>query len=494
MALQSPSSSRQSRRHLHSKSNHATRETAKKPCLGVCGMTLIVALTMLLVKQQQSVYHNLQYAARLDVQHPIHYLQKLQANAMSNATSSKHAIASRHEEAIAMDDDDNAAIESDDNDDEEEEGDDDDDEEQDDELDDDESFSIDQADEETLLKDKIHDPKRVLRLPQSDLEWNAAAQTSQIAKEDATPEGADPFQRQLPPHLRTPPRNEMQHKAWLLERMRRRRREMPRKKAPIPYIEYGASYNASSVSVGVAVNATHPNCLIVYHVPKTGGLTLGEYVKLFARSMKWTFHHWYAYYNHFQDTAISKHPFPFRNHSVVHMGHMTRQFERETQTQHCTKMTLLREPVDRVISAFYYHGHNDSDWQACLSVNASKSCRLWWEYSNDVTRRFTTNHETWNSYVTLKYLSNDPLTSRSLQEAQESLQQFDFVCFIDNMRDCILRLGQHYGVHLHLPAAELVYNVNARRNNVTDEWKERIAAHNYMDVALYEWAQSQFSG
>jgi hypothetical protein len=210
-------------------------------------------------------------------------------------------------------------------------------------------------------------------------------------------------------------------------------------------------------------------------------------LKIFAKAMRWTFHEWYTYYGRYQNAPIHSIPFGFRNHSVVHIGHLTSRFQQETQTQHCTKVTLMREPVDRVVSAFYYHKHKDSDWNDCLN----STCNLWWEYTNDVTRRFIQNKATWNSYVTKQYLQNDPLTRAHYMEAQETLQEFQFICFIHNMRDCIMKLGRHYGVELDLPV-KLVQNANAKRKNVTDELKERIAAHNWMDVALYEWAQAKF--
>lgn len=204
--------------------------------------------------------------------------------------------------------------------------------------------------------------------------------------------------------------------------------------------------------------------------------------------MGWRFHEWYSFYGRHRDAAIHTTPYPARNYSVVHIGHLTMQFEQETQTQHCARMTLLREPVDRVISAFYYHMHKESDWEDCLQHN----CRLWWEYTNDMTRRFMNHGATWNSYVVNKYVQNDPLTQQSYVEAQENLKTFHFICFIENMRDCVLRMGQHYGVELDLPA-KLVENVNKRRREVPDELKKRIAEHNSMDVSLYNWAKSKFN-
>ena len=203
--------------------------------------------------------------------------------------------------------------------------------------------------------------------------------------------------------------------------------------------------------------------------------------------MGWTYHEWYSYYGRYKDTPISESPHFVRNYSVVHIGHLTSTFEQKTQTQHCAKLTLMREPVDRVVSAFYYHKHNESDWTDCFD----SQCRLWWEYTNDVTRRFTNNLPTWNSYVTDKYLANDPLTDTSLRQAQETLEQFGFVCFIDTMRDCILQLGRYYGIELDLPK-DLIHNANKLRQEVSADLQQRLAAHNWMDVALYKWAQAKF--
>jgi hypothetical protein len=235
-----------------------------------------------------------------------------------------------------------------------------------------------------------------------------------------------------------------------------------------------------------------PHIFTIYflsiYISQQGGLTLGEYLQVFAQAMHWGVHEWYSFHARYgNDQSMHTTAYPPRNYSVVHMGHLTAKFPRESHTLQCAKLTLLREPVDRVVSAFYYHGHKDADWDDCFNSN----CRLWWEYSNDVTRRFTPDSATWNSYDTEKYLHNDPLTRQSYEQAQQTLEQFQFICFIDNMRDCIVRLGRHYGVELDLPE-ELLRNVNQRRQDVSPELRQRIAAHNWMDVALFEWALRKF--
>jgi hypothetical protein len=200
---------------------------------------------------------------------------------------------------------------------------------------------------------------------------------------------------------------------------------------------------------------------------------------------------------------IDEHPIAssVRNASVIHIGHLTPRFEAETHTEHCAKLTLLREPVDRVLSAFYYHGHKTEDWQKCLQAtqsagdakNEKQPCKLWWEYTNDVTRRFAAHGDgaTWNSYVVEKYLKDDPLTLLSYQQAEATLAKFQFVCFIEDIRACISKLGRYYGQALKLPE-DVVRNVNLKRGEVPDELKQRIAEHNWMDVKLYQWAQAKF--
>jgi len=204
---------------------------------------------------------------------------------------------------------------------------------------------------------------------------------------------------------------------------------------------------------------------------------------------------WYSFFGKYGD----RDPVPYYegslktryNYNKIHIGHMTPRFEAKTNTSKCYKMTLLREPVDRVMSAFYYHKHRTEEWPSCFQLR----CRLWHEYINDVVRRFASFGTAWNSYQTKKYLSGDDkekgVKPEALEAAKATVADFDFVCFLDSLPDCIRDIAKA----LNVPNFEIedhFVNKNRKRLPVDAKTQQQISEANYMDVALYNWARQRF--
>lgn len=251
-----------------------------------------------------------------------------------------------------------------------------------------------------------------------------------------------------------------------------------------------------------AKNEEKAPCLVVYHIPKTGGLTLGQHLESLADKLDWHTMTWYEKvcraYGNSRPPQIRSY-----NESVIHIGHLTPHFEEVTHTQACYKMTLLREPVDRVISAFNFHLHQQYDWGPCLE----KRCRLWHEYHNDVVRRFAARGSAWHSFSLESYLGDqedkqDEMESSLLADAQRSLESLDFVCFLDNIRGCIEQVSRVLfqvtngkgGPNKVLSFEDTVVNKNKRRGRVSTTMKQHIAKANALDMQLYEWALERFGG
>lgn len=227
------------------------------------------------------------------------------------------------------------------------------------------------------------------------------------------------------------------------------------------------------------------DCLVVYHIPKTGGTSLGSLLIQVEKALGWEYDaSWYNHYERFGNAT----PRTDYTHEAIHAGHFTGQFASLTHTEHCYAMTILRKPVDRVISAFYYHKHRTPEWEACLDND--RKCRHAFQYHNDMTRQLSNQTETWNTYDedVFGLLSPD---ETSLEAAKSFLSTMDLVCFLDEFDQCCERLMDLLQVEgLRIPPKR---NANrARPQELNATIMERIQYNNQLDAQLYEWAERQF--
>ena len=116
------------------------------------------------------------------------------------------------------------------------------------------------------------------------------------------------------------------------------------------------------------------HCLVHHHVPKTYGTLISRWVK-----------------GAFLFYGANLPPLPMNR--PLYMGHWTIALSRPA-IQNCAHMTIMRDPVERVLSALKFHGKPVTQWESCIRGDAS--CRGSFEYNNDLTRMFsarrTENH------------------------------------------------------------------------------------------------------
>ena len=176
-------------------------------------------------------------------------------------------------------------------------------------------------------------------------------------------------------------------------------------------------------------------------------------------------------------------------------------------------ITVLREPVDRVLSHYYFHSRTGP------RLDGPSRLRLIWEESLTGERA---ERESGNEGVVAlpdgldfsleeglerKVLGYDNLTTRllwggeslfgelppdALERAKENLAGFWFVGLSERLDDSIVLLGRKLGVGLMPYWLRHVNRERPSLEETTDELRGLIAEHNALDVELYEFARDRF--
>lgn len=241
------------------------------------------------------------------------------------------------------------------------------------------------------------------------------------------------------------------------------------------------------------------DCIVFFHIPKAGGSSFNMFLNKVQETMGWDMPNWGTYWFQHHTTPPSKLAASDKDkdlfmayETVIHRGHLTPAFLEFTSTKKCLTFTMLREPIDRVISAFYYHGHRTIGWDYCLKNNTH--CKHSHEYQNGVTRLFSSN-ATWTSYDEKPFAAETLDRKQHLLKAQQFLMNVDLVCFLDDIDNCKRNLlaAANLTQRISIQAAESKKeNVNKNRENVTAATRHAIKLANELDIELYDWAVQQF--
>jgi hypothetical protein len=228
---------------------------------------------------------------------------------------------------------------------------------------------------------------------------------------------------------------------------------------------------AAAEQVGGRRPATE-SLIAFVHIPKTAGGTLKS---VLSEALGREALHDSGNYLRDPETTVAQ-SFPLRRGQRITIGHVPYGLYRERLPGDTRYITLLREPVDRVISHYYRH-------LAGKAGTLPDALESGMPQLTNLMTRFLCGH--------IDILGELP--DGALDDAKANLEGFTFVGFQERFDESLLLLLERIGVpQLAYGASRHVSESRPSLDDLAEEERAIIAAHNQLDVELYRWARGRF--
>jgi Galactose-3-O-sulfotransferase len=225
-------------------------------------------------------------------------------------------------------------------------------------------------------------------------------------------------------------------------------------------------------------------CIIFLHIPKTGGVTL-------RRALKWKYSSSRMIYEETLTKpleALEQVPLSERASALVVSGHLHYGVH-EYIPRECEYVTVLREPVARVVSSYHYILGHPKHWLHTDLVGATDPLDEFLRIDPTVD-----NHQTrmvsGRGGGEIASRTAEPLGSEALEEAKRNLQRFLVVGLTERFDETFVLLRRALGWKLPY---YVTANVATRPKQATERTLERIRERNRLDLELYEFADELLS-
>ena len=243
----------------------------------------------------------------------------------------------------------------------------------------------------------------------------------------------------------------------------------------------------SLLSLGLIENlmmtraATAEEAVIFLHIPKTAGTTLNrliewEYPLFQMYSVDPVFFRWSA--SHLRQLPPQR-----LKRTLVFKGHMVFGLH-EILPQPATYITVLRDPIDRVMSAFYF-------------MHSYKLHPLYWKFRRekwtleDFVRRLPRDNVQCKIVAGAEY--DSPCTEEIFEQAKENLfRHFSVVGLSERFEESLALIKLRLGWKLWRYSSFNVTRARPKKQDLSQATLDLIAAKNSFDFALYECAANIF--
>ena len=180
-------------------------------------------------------------------------------------------------------------------------------------------------------------------------------------------------------------------------------------------------------------------------------------------------------------------------------------------------ITVLRDPVDRVLSHYHFHAqaaHRDpgsagerklrNKWETLLNnerlerdgAEGEDAIVLDPEAEFSLEEGLRRKIVIYDNFMTRFLWGGESLYGElppdAVERAKENLSTFWFVAFRERLDDSIVLLGRKLGVGLMPYVLRHVSQTRPPLDDVSDDLRDLIAEHNALDVELYRFAQERF--
>lgn len=248
--------------------------------------------------------------------------------------------------------------------------------------------------------------------------------------------------------------------------------------------------------------ANHRNkTLIFLHIPKAAGSTLARIIR--------RQYHPATIYEHYPGkvsyvvpptTAVQAAHLRFakleslshsqREKISVLMGHDGFGLH-ELIPQPCTYITMLRDPIDRVISHYYYVLRSPNNYLHQTVVSNQMSLE---EYvSANLSPELDNGQTKYLAGLTTPYLNFGDYPTTILEAAKKNLQeQFIVVGLTERFDETLILLKKALAWQTPFYAKANVSHGRLRKRDLPADTLKVIAAYNELDMELYKFAQAMF--
>ena len=163
------------------------------------------------------------------------------------------------------------------------------------------------------------------------------------------------------------------------------------------------------------------------------------------------------------------------------------------------KITMLRDPVDRVISTYFYMKHGDVH-ESIGKLARELPLEDFIRSDHPVVTQTCENAMTWQIFVDYnlhhRALFRDISEWTLLGTAKRNLGRFDVVGFFEEYEESCRRILRRIGRSGAAETASIPHdNRGICRDDakVSEQAKELIRERNHLDIALYEWARAHLA-